>query len=317
MTKVVITRKIPKAGIILLEKKFNNIRIISEGDFCSRESLLKEIKDADALLSLLTEKIDKEIINTGKKLKIIANYAVGYNNIDIDYAAEKGISVTNTPDILTETTADLAIILLASAARRIVEADKFTRAGKFRSWGPELLCGRDIHGKTLGIIGLGKIGKAVAKRAALGFGMKIFYSDESEQTGLLFKAERTDLNKLLKESDFISLHVPLTDSTHHLIAEKEFSLMKPTAIFINTSRGPVVDESALIRVLQEKKIYAAGLDVYEKEPTVPQKLRELDNVILAPHIGSASIETRNGMAVMAAQNIIDFFNGKTPQHIVN
>ncbi len=317
MKKVVITRRIPHAGIELLKEKFYKVKLISEGDFCDRKSLLKEIEDADALLSLLTEKIDKQVIETGKILKIIANYAVGFNNIDIDYATERGIYVTNTPDILTETTADFTFTLLMAAARRVVEADKFTRKGKFKSWGPRLLCGQDINGKTMGIVGMGRIGKAVARRAALGFDMKILYSDYTKVKGLSFYTQKVELNELLPRSDFISLHVPLLDSTFHMISEKEFAMIKPTAVLINTSRGQVIDEKALIKALQQKKLFAVGLDVYEKEPTVSQKLKKLDNVILTPHIASASIETREGMAIMAARNIIDFFQGKIPQQLIN
>ncbi|MEJ2627584.1 MAG: D-glycerate dehydrogenase, partial [bacterium] len=292
MRKVVITRKIPDAGIDFLQENFDQVTLISEGDFCDRSLLLREIRDAHALLCLLTENIDKEVMDKAEELKIIANYAVGYNNIDIDYATRRGIYVTNTPDILTETTADFAFTLLMAAARRIVEADRFTRAGKFKSWGPELLCGQDIQEKILGILGMGRIGTALARRAALGFNMKILYCDTSVPPGLSFTARKVDLSELLRQSDFISLHVPLVDTTYHLISEKEISLMKPTAVLINTSRGPVVDEKALIKALQQKKIFAAGLDVYEKEPDIPPELKKLDNVILAPHLGSASVETR-------------------------
>lgn len=317
MNKVVITRKIPEAGITLLKNHFKQVSLISEGDFCDRKLLLKEIKDADALLSLLTEKIDKPVIGAGENLKIIANYAVGYNNINIEYATSRGIYVTNTPDILTETTADFAFTLLLTAARRLGEAERFARAGKFKSWGPRLLCGRDMHGKTLGIIGMGRIGRAVAKRGALGFDMDILYYDHSISEGLSFTAHAVELQDLLAKSDFISLHVPLLDSTFHLIGEKELARMKPTAVLINTSRGPVVDEKALIKALQQKKLFAVGLDVFENEPQIPQELKELDNVIITPHIGSASVETRDGMAEMVAQNIIDAFQNKIPEQLVN
>jgi len=317
MKKVVITRNIPEAGIQLLKKHFKQVTVISEGNFCNRKSLIKEIKDADALLCLLTEKIDKKIIDAGEKLNIIANYAVGYNNIDLDYATQKGIYVTNTPGILTETTADLAFTLLMAAARRIGEAERFTRAGRFKSWGPRLLCGQDIYDKTLGIIGMGRIGTAVARRGASGFDMDVLYYDSSVPENLSFSARKVELKELLKQSDFISLHVPLVDSTYHLIGEKEFTMMKPTAVLINTSRGPVVDEKALIKALQEKILFAAGLDVYENEPEIPRSLKILDNVIITPHIGSASVETRDGMAEMAAQNIIDTFQGKVPEQLVN
>ncbi|MFO7891336.1 MAG: D-glycerate dehydrogenase [bacterium] len=317
MIKVAITRKIPDTGIELLKKHFKQVALISKGDFCNKKQLLKEIKNADALLSLLTEKIDQEVIDTGKNLKIIANYAVGYNNIDVDYATGRGIYVTNTPGILTETTADFAFTLLMSTARRVGEAERFSRAGKFKSWGPRLLCGQDIHGKTLGIIGMGRIGRAVATRAALGFDMNILYSDNSVSPKLPFAARKVELQELLQESDFISLHVPFLESTFHLIGEKELAMMKPTAVLINTSRGPVIDEKALIRALQQKQLFAAGLDVFENEPQIPRELKKLDNIIITPHIGSASVETRDGMAEMAAQNIIDFFNGKTPGQLVN
>ena len=316
---IFVSRKIPDKGLEMLKEKFD-VRVHSPEDGedqISKEELLKGVEDADALLPLLSDKIDKEVMDTGKNLKIIANYAVGYNNIDVDYATEKRIPVTNTPDVLTQTTADFAMTLLLAAARRLVESDNFTRKGKFKTWAPELLLGQDVYNKTIGIIGFGRIGKEVAKRAALGFGMKVLYTDPVESTNLKFDAKKVEFDELLKESDFISIHVPLVDTTQHLIGEKELSMMKKTAVLVNTSRGAVIDEKALIKALQQKDIFAAGLDVYEEEPMVPKELMELDNVILAPHTASASFEARDGMAVMAAQNIIDFFEDKTPEQILN
>jgi len=243
---------------------------------------------------------------------------VGYNNIDVTEATKRGIIVTNTPGVLTDATADLAWGLLLAAARRIVESDKFTRAGKYESWSPTLLLGRSVAGKTLGIIGAGRIGRAVAKRS-IGFDMKVLYHNRKRDPDLEreLKARWVDKETLLKESDFISLHVPLTDETRHMIGRREFEVMKDTAVLVNTSRGPVVDEKALVEALRKKLIWAAGLDVYEREPEIEEGLKELDNVVLASHIGSATIEARTSMAMMAAQNIVSVLKGGKPITPVN
>jgi glyoxylate reductase len=257
--------------------------------------------------------IDKEVIDNASGVKIFANYAVGFNNIDISEAKSRGVFVTNTPDVLTDTTADLAWALLFAAARRVVESDKFMRSGKFEKWSSKLLLGQDITGKTLGIIGLGKIGKAFGKKS-IGFEMNILYYNRSrdEEFEQKYGAEYVDMDTLLKESDFISIHLPLTDETIHFIGKNEFNKMKKTAILVNTARGPIIDEKALVEALKSRRILAAGLDVYEREPEFEMELKDLDNVVMLPHIGSATAETRTNMALMAAQNIVEVLNGNRP-----
>ncbi|MCX8057303.1 MAG: D-glycerate dehydrogenase [Ignavibacteria bacterium] len=316
--KVFITSIIPEVGIELLKK--NDIEVIQNKSYLplEKEKLIKKAKDCDALLCLLSNKIDREIIDALPNLKVISNYAVGFNNIDVEYATQKGIWVTNTPDVLTDATADLAFALLLACARRIVEADKFTREGKFKMWQSDLMLGKDLKGKTVGIIGAGRIGQAFGKRAK-GFEMKILYYDKKriqkfeEETGAKFSS----LSQLLKKSDFISLHTPLTKETYHLIDKKEFNLMKDGAILINTARGEVVNEKELVNALKSGKLFSAGLDVYEFEPKITKDLLKMKNVVLLPHIGSATIETRNKMAELAANNIIRVLLGKKPLTPVN
>ena len=317
MYKVYITRQIPEPGIELLRKNFE-VEVNPEDRVLTREELLEKVRGRDAILCLLTDKIDAQVMDSATGARIFANYAVGYDNIDVPEATKKGILITNTSGVLTETTADLAWALLMATARRVVEADRFTRAGKFKGWGPMLLLGVDVWGKTLGLVGAGRIGSAMARRS-VGFKMNLLYHDPysnrelEEELGV----KKADLDTLLKESDFISIHVPLTQETHHLIGEREFSLMKHSAHLINTSRGPVVDEEALVQALQNRRIAGAGLDVYEHEPQLTPGLTELDNVVVVPHIASASTETRTKMAIIAAQSITDFFEGLRPAHCVN
>ncbi|MDP9751380.1 2-hydroxyacid dehydrogenase [Thermoanaerobacter pentosaceus] len=317
MFKVYVTRMIPEEGIELL-KKYCEVEINPEDRPLKREELLEVIKDKDAVVTQLNEKVDAEFFHTAKNLKIVANYAVGFDNIDLKEATKRRIYVTNTPDVLTNATAELAWALLFTAARRVVEADKFTREGKFTGWAPNLFLGKAVTGKTLGVIGAERIGQAFAKMSK-GFEMKILYTANTpkeefeKETG----AKYVDLETLLKESDFVSIHVPLTPHTRHLIGEKELKLMKKTAILINTARGPVVDEKALVNALKNKDIYAAGLDVYEKEPEITEELKTLDNVVILPHIGSATDEARRDMSVLVAQNIIDVIEGRTPRTLVN
>lgn len=317
MYKVYITRQIPEPGIELLRKNFE-VEVNPEDRVLTREELLEKVRGRDAILCLLTDKIDAQVMDSATGARIFANYAVGYDNIDVPEATKKGILITNTSGVLTETTADLAWALLMATARRVVEADRFTRAGKFKGWGPMLLLGVDVWGKTLGLVGAGRIGSAMARRS-VGFKMNLLYHDPysnrelEEELGV----KKADLDTLLKESDFISIHVPLTQETHHLIGEREFSLMKHSAHLINTSRGPVVDEEALVQALQNRRIAGAGLDVYEHEPQLTPGLTELDNVVVVPHIASASTETRTKMATIAAQSITDFFEGLRPAHCVN
>jgi len=316
--KVFITRKIPHIGIELLKKKGYTLNIFKPERPIKPEELIRGAKDADAVITLLTDKIDDFIMSKLPKLKIISNFAVGYNNIDIAAAEKRNIMVTNTPGVLTEATADTAFALLISCGRRIVESDKFMREGKFIGWDPMLLLGTELHGKTVGIIGAGRIGTAFAKRCS-GFDMKIQYFSRRHNPALESKlnAKKVTLNKLLLTSDFISIHIPLSTETFHLIGKKELGLMKPTSVLINTARGEVVDEKELIKSLKAKKIFSAGFDVYEGEPIVNKELFKLNNVVLLPHIGSATIETRSKIAEIASKNVIAALSGKRPQFLVN
>ena len=285
------------------------------------EVLLDKVRDVDGLLSLLTDRVDSALMAAVTKLRVISNLAVDYDNIDVAEATRLGILVGNTPGILTETTADFTFALLMGAARRVVEADTYTRLGRWRTWEPMILLGQDIHGATLGLIGLGRIGAEVAKRAR-GFSMKVVYYDEvrrsveeERQLGVEYVPERS---KLLSNADFISVHVPLTPETYHLIGEAEFAYMKPTAVLVNTSRGPVVDQKALCEALKSRRIFAAAIDVTEVEPISPDDpLLTLDNIVITPHIASASFTTRTRMAIMAAENLIAGLGGQTPPHCVN
>jgi glyoxylate reductase len=316
--KVYVTREIPHQGIELLKKSGLKVEVYEKDNAIPKDLLIRKISESDACLSLLTDTISEEVINAGSKLKIIANYAVGFNNIDLAAATDKRIIVTNTPGVLTETTADLTWTLLMSTAKRIAEADQFLRQGKFTEWQPLLLLGEEVFNTTLGIVGAGRIGTAVAKRAS-GFDMEILYSDTQANNVVEkeYRAKRVDLDTLFSSSDFISLHVPLNTETHHLVNKHRLKQMKSTAILINTSRGPVIDEKALYEALKNNWIGGAGLDVYEDEPKITPGLTDLANTILLPHIGSATKKTRTKMALMAAQNILDLYEGKKPQNMVN
>ncbi len=320
--KIFITREILSEGIDLIRKELPNaeIKIQSEAEILTKNKLKREIADIDGLLCSLSDKIDGEVISAAKNLKIISNYAVGFDNIDIKFATKKKIMVTNTPGVLTEATADIAWGLIFATARRLIEADKYLRAGKWKRWTPTLLLGYDLYGKTLGIIGMGRIGSAVARRA-VGFNMQIIYFSRTPKPEIEKKlgAKFMDLTTLLKEADIVSIHVPLTNETKKMIGKKELNLMKKTAILINTSRGSVIDEQALIEVLKEKKIAAVGLDVYTREPIDAEKnpLVRLENVVLLPHIGSATYETRTKMALIAAKNLILALKGEMPPNLVN
>jgi glyoxylate reductase len=316
--KVLVTRRIPDSGLKILTETCD--LDIFEGEApISRDVLLKRIKGKDGLLCLLSDKIDKEIVAAGgRSLKVISNYAVGYNNIDVEEATKSGVLVTNTPGVLTDATADLTWALLLACARRIPKSDSLVRDGRFVGWSPTLLLGREVYGKTLGIIGMGEIGAAVARRAK-GFGMKTIYHNRKrdpeaeKELGAMY----VSVDDLLKNSDYVSLHVSLTPETRHLIGEKELAMMKPTAILLNASRGEVIDEKALIKALKEGRIDSAGLDVYEKEPRLSPGLAELDNVVLTPHTGSATYESRDRMAVMAAENLVAGLRGERPPNLVN
>jgi glyoxylate reductase len=317
--KVLITRNFFDKAIDLIKKEAEVEVYPSELDPIPRNVLLEKVKDIQGLLPMLTDKIDKELLDRGKDLKVVSNYAVGYNNIDVHEATKQGVMVTNTPEVLTDTTADCAFMLLMAISRRLVEVDQYVREGKWvKAWGPKMLLGSDITGKTLGIIGLGRIGKAMVPRAR-GFNMDILYHNrkrdlEAEQLGVEYRR----LDEILMESDYISLHVPLSKETKHLIGEPELKKMKETAYLINTSRGPVVDEKALTEALKKGWIKGAGLDVHYEEPTDPDNpLLELSNVIVAPHIGSATIETRLAMAMKAATNLITALKSEKPPDLIN
>jgi glyoxylate reductase len=284
----------------------------------SREELQRAVAAADGLVCVLTDRIDEALLAAAPRLRIVANVAVGYDNLDLAAFGRRKIAATNTPGVLDETTADLAWALLLAVARRIVEADALARSGKWLMWDLDQLCGGDVWGKTLGVVGFGRIGRAVARRAK-GFGMRVIYSSGHRAPAEIERelgAEYRALDALVAEADFISLHVPLSDATRHMIAAPQFAAMKPTAYLINTARGPVVDEAALIEALAAGRIAGAGLDVYEHEPAIPDGLRRA-NVVMTPHIGSASIETRTKMAMIAAENIVAFFDGRRPAAILN
>jgi len=315
--KVLITRSLPGDALSQL-KEASDFLIEPQSQPLPRGRLLELIPKADALICLLSEKIDKTVIDRAERLKVISNYAVGYNNIDLEYATKKGIYVTNTPDVLTEATADLTWALMLAVARRVVEGDKVVRSGNFKGWAPDLLLGNEVYGKTLGIIGLGQIGSAVAKRAK-GFGMRVIYWSREKKIILeqQLNLEYMSLPELLKKADFVSVNVALTPATRHLLGQKEFSLMKKNAIIVNTARGPIIDEEALVEALKSGTIKAAGLDVYEKEPEVHPKLRELDNIVLAPHVGSGTEQTRAKMAQMVVDDVLMALNGQRPHHAIN
>jgi len=318
--KVFVTRRLFDEAISLIEEYADVEVYDSEEEPAPYDLILEKVRDIDGLLCLLTDKIDARVIEAGERLKVISNYAVGYDNIDVEAATKRGIYVTNTPGVLTETTADLAWAILMAIARRVVEADKYVRAGRWvHAWGPKMMLGSDVHGKTLGIVGLGRIGSAVARRAK-GFNMRVIYYDVVRREDLEGELglEYKPLEELLKEADYITLHVPLTKDTYHLIGERELNMMKPTAYLINTSRGAVIDQRALYRALKERRIAGAALDVFEKEPIdQDDPLLELDNVVLTPHIGSASVETRKKMAMMAAENLVSVLRGVEPPNLVN
>jgi glyoxylate reductase len=283
--------------------------------------LLEKAQEVDGLLTLLTDRVDANLMESARRLRVVSNLAVGYDNIDVAEATRRGILVGNTPGVLTETTADFAFALLLGAGRRLAEADRYSRRGLWKTWGPMVLQGQDLHGATLGIIGLGRIGAEVAKRAR-GFGMRVLYHDaerrsEGEERGLGVECV-PELRELLRSADFVTLHVPLSPETHHLIGPDEFAAMKPTAVFVNTSRGPLVDQRALYQALESGQIFAAGIDVTEEEPIpADDPLLTLDNVIIAPHIGSASVATRTRMATLAAENLAAGLRGEMPPHCVN
>lgn len=316
--KVYVTRLLPKEAMDKIHSFCD--ATVWEGELPPpRNVLLENVTDIDGLLSLLTDKIDAELMNRARKLRVVSNCAVGFDNIDIQEATKRGIIVGNTPGVLTDTTADFAFALIMAAARRVAEGDRVVRAGKWKTWGPMILLGQDVHGAILGIIGLGRIGSAVARRAE-GFGMKTLYTDvvRNKQAEEELGIEYVDMDTLLTQSDFMTIHVNLTPETHHLIGLKQFEKMKRTAILVNTSRGPIVDNMALYDALRSGKIAYAALDVTEPEPMpADHPLLTLDNVIVVPHIASASVATRTKMGVMAADNLIAGLKGEMPPNPVN
>lgn len=316
--RVFVTRVIPEKGLAMVTE-FCEADVWQDELPPPREVLLERVRGVDGLLCLLTDRIDGEVMDAaGPGLKVISNHAVGVDNIDLEAATARGIPVGNTPGILTDATADFAFALLLAAARRVVEGERFVRAGKWKTWGPSLLLGVDVFGATLGIIGYGRIGQALARRAT-GFNMRILYFDPSfPQSDPALPGAAVDLETLLRQADFVSLHTPLTEQTYHLIDERALDLMKPTAVLINTARGPVVDPQALYQALKERRIFAAALDVTDPEPIpLDSPLLELDNLIIVPHIASASRSTREKMATMAAENLIAGLRGERLPNCVN
>lgn len=311
--KVFITRKLPGEPEKLLKSNGLQVEVFNSDEPIPRELFLKKTKNVDAVLALLSEKIDREAIDNFSKCKIVANCAVGYNNVDVNYAKEKNLIITNTPNVLTDATADIAAGLIIACARRFHEGEKLIRDKKFFGWKPNMLLGLDLKNKTLGIIGAGRIGFATAKRLKA-FGMKIIYYDRNKRMNFEVElaAKKVSLEKLMERSDVISIHLPLTEQTFHLLDKEKLKLMKSTAVLVNTARGEIVEEKYLIHQLQRKKIFAAGFDVYENEPNINPKLLELENVFLLPHIGSATKETRAAMSILAANNIINVLKGKKP-----
>ncbi|MFW9891646.1 MAG: glyoxylate reductase [Candidatus Thorarchaeota archaeon] len=317
--RVFVTRKIPSVGINIISERYDVDLWLDERP-PTTEEIIERAKGCTGLITLLSDDINCNVLEKLTELRVIAQYAVGYDNIDIQDATSRGIIVTNTPGVLTETTADLAWALLMAASRRLVEADKYIREKKWDvAWGPEMLLGSDVHGATLGVIGMGRIGQAVARRAC-GFSMKILYHSRTQHKEIEDKlgARRVDLETLLIESDIVTLHVPLSPETHHLIGEKELTLMKSDSVLINTSRGKVIDEDALYKALREGHIGCAGLDVFREEPiSKTSPLLSLQNIIVAPHIGSASRSTRATMSRMCAENLVAALEGNAPPNIVN
>jgi len=317
--KVYVTREIPERGLKIIKKRFD-VDVWPEYGPPLKEVIIEKVGDVDALVSLLSDSIDVEVFGAAPKLKIVAQMAVGFDNIDVKEATKRGVCVTNTPEVLTETTADFAWALLMSIARRVVEADRYVRGRRWKvGWHPSMLLGRDVHGATIGIVGAGRIGSAVARRAK-GFNMKILYCGRKSRPELekILGAKHVDLDMLLKQSDFVSIHVSLTKQTYHMIDKEKLRLMKKTAYLVNNSRGAVIDEKALCQALKEGWIAGAALDVFEQEPTpVTNPLLKLDNVVLAPHISSSSHGTRSKMAKMVAENLIAFFERRIPPNLVN
>ncbi len=316
---VYVTRLIPQAGIDLLKQHCKTVDINPRDEILPRAELLKQVRGRDGVLCLLSDAIDAAVFDAaGNQCKGFANHAVGFNNVDVKEATRRGIPVSNTPGVLTDATAEMAWALLFSTARRIVESDAYMRGGKFKGWGPMLFLGGDITGRTLGIVGAGRIGSAMVAKS-VGFNMRVLYYDVFQNKELESKlgARKVGIEELLRASDFVSIHLDLNEKTRHFIGEPQLRMMKKSACLINTSRGPIIDEAALVRALQENWIAGAGLDVYEDEPAMKPGLAECPNTVLCPHIASATFETRTKMATMAATNLIAMLKGEPPPNIVN
>jgi lactate dehydrogenase-like 2-hydroxyacid dehydrogenase len=316
--KVLATRPLFPAARKILDDEFE-MEYWTQPERIPRGELLKRVADKEALVCLLTEKVDQELLDAAPKLRIAATVSVGFDNIDVDACRKRKVVATHTPGVLDDTTADFAWALLMAVARRVLEGDAWIRAGEWPGWDLDQLCGGDVWGKTLGIIGFGRIGRGVARRA-YGFNMRVLYSDAVRAPVSVeeqLRAEYVDRDKLFHESDFVTLHVPLLPDTRHLLSKENLAKMKPTAYLVNTSRGPVVDEAALAEALEQKKIAGAALDVFENEPKVHPGLVSRKDVVLTPHIASASVDTRTKMAVMAANNVVALFQGKRPPNALN
>jgi glyoxylate reductase len=316
--KILVTGNLPQEVVAPLTHKYD-VEMNREDCPLKRDVLISGVRDKQGLLSMISDSVNEEVLASAPHLKMVANFGVGYNNIDVRAATRRGIMVSNTPGVLTAATAELTFALILAVSRRLVEGDKMVREGRFKFWAPMLFLGREVTGKTLGIVGMGEIGKAVALRAK-SFDMRILYHNRrrvSPDEERSLSAKFVDMKTLLTESDFISLHVPLTEETRHLIGSPELSLLKPTAFLINTARGPVIDEKALAEALKAGKIGGAGLDVYENEPALSPGLTKLDNVILLPHVGSGTLETRLRMGMLAVENMLAGLTGKSPPNLVN
>ena len=317
--RVYVTRRLPQPALDIIRPIADFTLWDREDVPPAREVLLREVTQVDGLLSLLTDRIDGEVMDAAPRLRVVSNFAVGFDNIDIPAATQRRIVVTNTPEVLTETVADFAFCLMLAAARRLVEGDRYARDGKWKTWEPLLLAGQDMYRATLGLIGLGRIGSAVARRAK-GFEMRVMYYDPFRREDLeqSLQIEYRPFSDVVRQADFISVHVPLSEQTRHLIGREQFAMMKPTAVFVNTSRGPVVDQQALAEALAARRIFAAGIDVFEREPVpTDDPLLAQGNAVVAPHIASASIPTRIRMATLAAENLVAVLQGKRPPNPVN
>ncbi len=316
--RVFLTRELPPDVMTALRERCELSANLAPR-VLTRDELIAGATGNDGLLCLLTDTIDSEVLDVQPRLKVVSNYAVGFNNVDVAAATARGIPVTNTPGVLTETTADFAWSLMMAAARRVVEGDRFVREGRFQLWEPLLMLGADVHGKTLGLVGAGRIGQAMARRAR-GFSMRVLYTDVVEPAAEVVRElqmERVSLEDLLSRSDFVSVHAPYSAETHHLVGAAELRMMRPGAILVNTARGPLVDETALVEALRSRGIAGAGLDVYEHEPRLSPGLAELDNVVLAPHAASASLETRTKMGMVAVDNLMAVLEGGRALFTVN